>query len=202
MKLLNKSNVLLVAVLIVSVHSGCVERDRRETISESKSNIGSGITGFFSNLRCEIQNGARQVKETVEDGYNYVKQKLSTNNETDENIENDGIDENDEIDNNDRIDENIQNDDSKNNNNGTISILNNDRIIFKNDDEESTTEQVRTSAPIMNGSLLLVSARPVTLNVLNKNNVTVVDRNAISAPIVCPNGQRLVDQKCVPIVDF
>lgn len=187
MKLLSISNVLLVAVLVVSVRGGCLERDRRETVSESSSD--SGLTGFFSNLRCTIQSGARQVKETVGNGYSFVMQKLSTTNESEKG--------------DDKNDENIQNDDSNSNthkhNNGTISILNNDRIIFKNDNGESIEELYKTSTIVNGGSVL---TRPVTLDIINKTNVTIGDRNAISAPIVCPKGQKLVDQKCVTIVEF
>lgn len=179
----------MVAVLVVSVHCGCVVRDRRETTSDDASVIDSGITGFLSNLRCNIQNGAQQVKKTVEGGLEYVRKRLST--ENDEN------------------DENIQNDDENESlhiysNNDTITMSpNSDRIIFMNDDEENVFEQIEKSIsilPIVNASA--VPTRPVTIVETNKGNVTIGDRNAISAPIVCPKGQRLVEQKCVPIVEF
>lgn len=190
MKLFNIRNVLLVTVLIVCVHSGCVIRERRETSSKSTSNIGDGgITGFLTNLRCNIEYGAQQVKQTVHGGYNYVKKQFSTNNEHTEEVEN------------------IPNDDNKNNKNynrnnnaTTILLHNDDRIIFKNDEEEGIYDESRKSVPIVHVSD--VPTTPVTLDAINKTNVTLGDRNAISAPIVCPKGQRLVDQKCVTIVEF
>lgn len=184
--------MLLVAVLIVSVQSGCVVRDRRETTLADASDTGSGITGFLSNLRCNIQNGAQQVRQTVEGGLEYVRKRFSTENEQIENDENNG---------------NIQNDADKlsiHSNNGTVIMSqNSDRIIFMNDDEENVFEQIKKSIPILPiVNVSAVSTRPVTIVEINKSNVTIGDRNAISAPIVCPKGQRLVEQKCVPIVEF
>lgn len=181
-------NVLLVVVMVGSVHCGCVERNRRDTISENTSNNGFGITDFLSNLRCNIQSGAQQFKDTVENGLNYVKKRFSTDkeqNRNNENIQND-------VQNNNTGSSNSS---SNDNNNRTVSILNNDRIIFMNDNEE-----IRKSVPIVNISEVLT--RPVTIHVANETNVNVGDRNAIAAPIVCPKGQRLVDQKCVTIVEF
>lgn len=192
MKLVNASNVLLVTVLVVSVNSGCVVRDRRETTSDDASVIGGGITGFLSNLRCNIQSGAQQVKKTVEGGLDYVRKRFNNDNE---NIENDK-----------NINENIQNDadyDNVRSNNGTTMPQNSDRIIFMNEDEENVFKQIKKSVPILPiVNVSAVSTRPVTIGEINTSNVTIGDRNAISAPIVCPKGQRLVEQKCVPIVEF
>lgn len=194
MKFFHIRNVLLVVVMVGSVHCGCVERDRRDTISEKTSNNGFGITDFLSNLRCNIQSGAQQFKETVANSLNYVKKTFSTDKEHNRNNEN--IAQNDdEKDGQNDGQNNAQNSSNNDNGNRTVSILNNDRIIFMNDNEE-----IRKSVPIVNISEVLT--RPVTIGVANTTNVNVGDRNAIAAPIVCPKGQRLVDQKCVPIVEF
>lgn len=189
MNLFNIRNVLLVAILAVSVHSGRVIRDRRETKSETTSDIGSSVSGFLSNLRVSIESGAHQVKEKVQGGYNYVKERLSSNAKDSENTE---TTENYEI---------IKNNNNIRGNSGAAATQNSDRIIFENDDEANIYEQIRHSVPIVDGGEVPTTPQ-VTIDDMNKKNVTIGDRNAISAPIVCPKGQRLVDQKCVTIVEF
>lgn len=179
MKVFSIRNVYLLTALVVSVNSGCVVRERRETTSKnSTTSIGSDISNFFTNLRCNIQNGAQKAKETVEGGYNYVKKRFSSDNANCENCENDN--------------------DNMNGNGATIE--NSDRIVFMNDDEEDITyKQIRKYMPISNVSEM--STIPAHEPMKN-GNVTIGDRNALSAPIVCPKGQRLVDQKCVTIIEF
>lgn len=192
MNLFNIRNVFLVAilaVLAVCVHSGRVIRDRRETKSETTSDIGSSLSGFISNLRVSIESGAHQVKERVQGGYNYVKERLSSNAKDTEKTE---TTENDEY---------IKNNSNNRDNSGAAVTQNSDRIIFENDDEANIYEEIRHSVPIVDvGEISTI--QPVTIDDMNKKNVTIGDRNAISAPIVCPKGQRLVDQKCVTIVEF
>lgn len=211
MKLINERIVLLVAVLVVAARSGTVN----ETTIENRINIGSGITGFLSKLRQNVETGAQQVKETVREGYNFVKQKLSmTNNETAETIvsnktneisENTKVEENIEttehVENN-RNDVNIKdkNDaESENEEQGDGGIINNDRIIFEDDDNKSL--DYRNAFPTLNVSGVLT--RPILLETSNKTgNVSIGDRNALTAPKICPSGHRLVDDKCVAIINM
>lgn len=182
MKLFNLRNVLVVIVLVVSVHSGRVVRDRRETPSESSSNIGGSISGFFSNLRSTLESGAHQVKDSVQGGYNFVKKKFSPG------------------------DENTSREESIHNTNResfdtTTAAKNVDRIIFEGDEElDFRNDGDSDSGPTVEYSEVTTAA--VSIEVTSKSNVTIDDRNAISAPITCPKGQRVVDQKCVAIVEF
>lgn len=211
MKLINERIVLMVALLVVAVRSGTVN----ETTMENRINVGSGITGFLSKLRQNVETGAQQVKETVREGYNFVKQKLSmTSDETAGTI---APNKTDEINENAKVEEiipttehveNIRNDvnikdkndvKSENEEQSDDGIINNDRIIFEDDAHGSL--DYRNAFPTLNASGVL--ARPILIETSNKTgNVSIGDRNALTAPKICPSGQRLVDDKCVAIINM
>lgn len=57
---------LALLCLTVGVHCGCEDKSEE------------GISGFFSDLGCSIKHGAVKVKEGVQDGYKYIKEKVSS----------------------------------------------------------------------------------------------------------------------------
>lgn len=68
---------LLVCLVISEAACGCVERSdpNYETAKQTDS---STFSDFLSSVGCSIQSGARRVKDGVEGGYNYLKDKIST----------------------------------------------------------------------------------------------------------------------------
>lgn len=77
---LNKNGLLLIVVLMcltASVHCGCVDRSD-PNYETAKQTDGSSISDFLTNIGCSIQSGAKRVKDGVEGGYKYLKDKITT----------------------------------------------------------------------------------------------------------------------------
>lgn len=60
------STVFVLICLVLSVNCGC--EDKKD----------DGISGFFSDLGCSIKHGAIKVKDGVQDGYKYIKEKVTS----------------------------------------------------------------------------------------------------------------------------
>lgn len=89
MNLLNAKIALLAAVVmvfVVSAHGGCVPSETEE----NSTGGGGKISGFFKNLQCSFKHGVHFVKETVQSGYNFVKNQFSSKRNGDDNVS--GID--------------------------------------------------------------------------------------------------------------
>lgn len=79
--------VVLLGVAVCLVNGGCVRKDTVEgavsgTLTDIKEGLGmeseeSGVSKFFKNLGCDIADAGRSVKDGVESGYEYVKDKLT-----------------------------------------------------------------------------------------------------------------------------
>lgn len=63
------ATVFVLICLALSVHCGC--EDKKD----------DGISGFFSDIGCSIKHGAIKVKEGVQDGYEYIKDKVTDSDE-------------------------------------------------------------------------------------------------------------------------
>lgn len=67
--------VLLNLLLLTSVQAGCTNRENKDS--------ESGVSEFFTNLGCEIASGAKKVKGSIEDGYDYIKKKVASDSSED-----------------------------------------------------------------------------------------------------------------------
>lgn len=72
--------VLIVAyasATLMVVNGNCV--DRKATNSTSESAMDK-VSNFFEEMGCTIKDGAGRVKEHIESGYNYLKEKMTIDN--------------------------------------------------------------------------------------------------------------------------
>lgn len=69
---------VLCAVLVVfvtkTVDGGCVNRSDGDDSDEEHSSVSD----FFHNVGCSIRSGAKKVKDGVETGYNFIKDKVKS----------------------------------------------------------------------------------------------------------------------------
>lgn len=79
--------VVLLGVAVCLVHGSCVRKDTLEgavsgTYTDIKVGLGmeseeSGVKKFFKKLGCDIADAGRTVGDSVQSGYEYVKDKLT-----------------------------------------------------------------------------------------------------------------------------
>ena len=71
---------VLLMVATTPVKADSAESTERSCDKNGGSDLGA-IEGFFHKVTCGLKTGAGQVKETVNSGYEFVKNKISSKNE-------------------------------------------------------------------------------------------------------------------------
>lgn len=77
--------VILNFLALTSVHGGCVNRSENDEVNSENKDTESGVSEFFTNLKCDITTGAKKVKGQIEDGYVYIKKKITSHTSEEEN---------------------------------------------------------------------------------------------------------------------
>lgn len=169
-------SVALLGIFTISVSGGCAERIASVNENSAKDDNSSSVTDLIADIGCSIQRGAKKVKDSVEDGYRILKEKLSS-----------AVDENDKI-------SNIKGevDQSSNRNN----VVSDDRITFMDNQEQDggETDEVTTEHESL---IKLEPMQPDNANKTVAFNITLDDRTSLSAPEMCPKGYvRTESGKC------
>lgn len=157
MILLLKNGSLLIMLLmcfVINIECACLDRDdpNYETAKQTDS---STFSDLITNIGCSIQSGAKRVKDGVEGGYKYIKDKISTT-----------MDES-----------NARDHEHRPINPAGDAVIEGNGEIYKH---------IRESVPLV-----------------TKPNVTIDDRNAITAPIACPPYTKYVNGICEKVItDF
>lgn len=102
---MQKINLLLLCALVFSamvtkpVNSGCATRSEGAEKGAADEEEQSGVSDFLHNFGCSLRSGAKKVKDSVESGYNYLKTKVQTltDDENDDKAEKKKQPENDEV---------------------------------------------------------------------------------------------------------
>lgn len=76
--------IVTLASVMIAVDANCIDRDPTE--ANSTESTMDKVSNFFIEVGCTLRSGADKVKESVKNGYDYVKTKLdglNTKNQTD-----------------------------------------------------------------------------------------------------------------------
>lgn len=65
---------VLVAIVTKTVEGGCANRSDGDDTDQEHSSVSD----FFHNVGCSIRSGAKKVKDGVETGYNFIKDKVKS----------------------------------------------------------------------------------------------------------------------------
>lgn len=124
----------LLAFLANEVNCGCAERTGPDNDENSGNDDESSVSNFFSNIGCSIKSGAKKVKESVEDGYKFIKTKLSSSDE--------------ETQNTDKKEEQLESSHSMN-------AASNGQIVFEDDQIVSEVTPIQTESISENKTMVL-----------------------------------------------
>lgn len=164
------------ASVLVTIDAGCIDRDVKE--HNATETTVDKLSNFFVEVGCTLKSGAEKVKERVESGYNYLKSKID-----------------DSTNSNKTMKETKPESDVHNLNVEPKSLdvpkaaiedqfYNDDRITFKDSDETDNVPQ------------------EITTEAVATTDVSVDNRNALVAPVMCKEDEEMVDGKCREIVDL
>lgn len=181
---------LLIIALTHSLTEGaCTERTDTASIDQIKPNesdsVATSVSNFFTDVGCTLQSGAKTVKERVQSGYQFLKQKITNDNSETTNpieINNKPNGQPDDY-GHPRIP--LAPEEYK-----FIEQLPNvplapeeDRIVF-NGPIETSTQQIQPIVPTTPAAFSLD------------------DRIALTAPTICRKGERLENDRCRKVSNF
>lgn len=180
--------MLLNLLLLTSVYGGCVNRTEITEVNNEKKESESSVSEFFTNLKCEVVTGAKNVKDKLEEGYDYLKKKIATQAEQNERpiektTEKPSLD---------------------------VRMEKGGPIVFPDENRDlnqsANTYGNKKSTPLAPwpGSTTERSSKVMDVTIpTNSTTITIGDRNSLTAPSVCSGNQKPdPDGNCQEISDL
>lgn len=179
--------VLVVASILNPVDGACTDRSNTDDKSAESDSIASSVSNFFMEVGCSIKHGAKSVKDGVENGFKFIKSKVSSEHEHEHEHDHNGTIPFDE---HDRLHEHVP------------LGGKNDPITFPDNDHKLSVQPIKTTVTTDKPITTITTQAALTTIITDTttNNaapgVTLDDRTALQTPNICPEGHVLVDDVC------
>lgn len=169
---------LLIIALTHSLTEGaCTERTDTASTDQVKPNesdsVSTSVSNFFADVGCTIKSGAKAVKERVQSGYHFLKQKVTND---------DGVTNPTEI--------------NDNHNGQPLNDFNSYSNIPLAPEENKFIDQL-PKVPLAPEDDRIVFNGPI-----ETSTIAVDDRISLTAPTICRKGERLENDRCRKVSNF
>lgn len=198
--------IVSLTIGIISINGASIERpEPEEAKKEEESSFGSKFSHFLSDVNDGFRNRMKVITDGFENGFKYVKNKFSSSEpeNSHEKVANSTI--NTTIEKKPIVTK-VNEETEKKALDDEPTKSNEDRITFKNEDG-SIQHEVPESVPVEEAVVTTEAPKSsvtVTENadVAGSTEIVLDDRNALTAPVQCDEGEVKQKDKCVKVSPF